>query len=291
MEKRALGKGINALIPGKETDVEILGKVVNIRLEQIQPNQFQPRKDFNSQSIEELALSIKENGIIQPILVRARGDSYELIAGERRFRAANLLQLKEIPAIIKNVEDGDSLELSLIENIQREDLNSIEEARAYQYLMDKFNFTQEKLSEVLGKARTSIANMLRLLKLPQEIQEEIRKGTISFAHGKTLLELDDFNQQRRLAQEIVANRLSVKELESLIKCKRSVFHKRKGIISSTEPFIAAMEETLQHTLATKVRISKRKKRGHICIDFYSREDLERIVNRIKGIQEKTELAG
>jgi len=283
MERRALGKGLSALIPEKTVEgAAHKEEIIYVQSGQIKPNPFQPREDFDQQSIEELAQSIKEKGVIQPLLVRRRGDNYELIAGERRLRAASSLGLKEIPIIVREVSDQDSLELALIENIQREGLNPIEEAHAYQHLLDKFNVTQEKISEVLGKARVTITNTLRLLKLPHEIQDEMKKGRISFAHGRALLEVEDANQQRRLAQDIISKGLSVRELESLLKSSRPKAAKRKIGAGLREPIVAILEEQLQHALATKVRISKRKKRGHINIEFYSQEDLERIVNVIKG---------
>ena len=172
----------------------------------------------------------------------------------------------------------------MIENLQREDLNPIEEARAYLYLIEKFGLTQERLSEILGKARVSIANILRILKLPQEIQDEIKKGRISFAHGRALLEIENLNLQRRLAQEIISKGLSVRELENLIKMQRpKVTKKRMGRIQQ-EPYLAVLEEELQQVLATKVRISKRKKCGHIQIEFYSQEDLGRIANILRGVK-------
>jgi ParB family chromosome partitioning protein len=281
MERRALGKGIAALIPEKEAVVK--NEIIYVQSNQIKPNPFQPREEFNQEHIEELAQSIKEKGVIQPLLARRRGDNYELIAGERRFRACNLLGLKEIPLIVKEVDDRDSLEYALIENIQREGLNPIEEAHAYQHLIDKFQVTQEKISEAMGKARTTIANTLRLLKLPHEIQEELKKGRISFAHGRALLEIEDENTQRRLAQEVISKGLSVRELESLIKTHRPKGLRRKTLqAGGREPFLAVMEEELQHALSTKVRISKIKKRGHIFIEFYSQEDLERIAKIIRG---------
>ncbi len=280
MERKALGKGISALIP--ERGVEGQEKIVYVQTDQIKPNPFQPRENFDAQSLEELTQSIKEKGVIQPILVRHKGDDYELVAGERRLRAANLLNIKEIPAIVRDVDDCDSLELSLIENIQRQDLNPIEEARAYQYLIDKFQITQEKISEVLGKSRVSVTNILRLLKLPQEIQAEIKNGRISFAHGRALLEIEDINQQRRLVQEVISRGLSVRELENLVKTQRPRGAKRRMGQSLREPHLAVLEEELQHLLATKVRISKRKKCGHIRIEFYSPDDLERIINIFKG---------
>jgi ParB family chromosome partitioning protein len=280
MERKALGKGISALIPEKETEKG--EKIIYVNLEQIKPNPFQPREDFDSQGLEELVQSIKEKGVIQPLLVRRKGENYELIAGERRWRAANLLNLKEIPVIIKEIEDRDSLELSLIENLQRQDLNPIEEARAYRYLIDKFGLTQERISEILGKARVTVTNILRLLRLPQEIQDQIKKGQISFAHGRALLEIENLNQQRRLAQEIIAKGLSVRELENLIKKVRPKLAKQHLAQAQVEPYLAVLEEELQHILATKVRIIKRKKRGHVLIEFYSQEDLERIANILRG---------
>jgi len=280
MERKALGKGISALIP--ERDIGRKEEIIYVQSDQIKPNPFQPREDFDTQSIEDLAQSIKEKGVIQPLLVRRKGDNYELIAGERRLRAAQLLNLKEIPIIVKDVEDKDSLEMALIENIQRQDLNPIEQAHAYQYLIDKFQVTQERISETLGKARVSITNTLRLLRLPQEIQAEMKKGNISFAHGRALLEIEDANQQRRLAQEVILKGLSVKELENLIKMQRTKGAKRRIGQAIREPLVMALEEELQHILGTKVRISKRKKRGHILIEFYSPEELERIVNIVRG---------
>lgn len=280
MERKALGKGIGALIPEKE--IAARNEIIYVQSDQIKPNPFQPREEFNQEHIDELAQSIKEKGVIQPLLVRRRGDSYELIAGERRLRACKSLGLKEIPIIVKDIGDRDSLEYALIENIQREDLNPIEEAHAYQHLIDKFQVTQEKIGEALGKGRTTIANTLRLLRLPHEIQEEMKKGRISFAHGRALLEVQDENLQRRFAQDIIAKELSVRELESLIKMRRPKSMRRKISPSAREPFLAVLEEEMQHRLSTKVRISKQKKRGHIFIEFYSQEDLERIAGIIRG---------
>ncbi|MCK9572219.1 MAG: ParB/RepB/Spo0J family partition protein [Candidatus Omnitrophica bacterium] len=281
MERRALGKGIGALIPDKPVD-QHRQEIIYVQIGQIKANPFQPREAFDDTTINELAQSIKEKGIIQPLLVRRQGDNYELIAGERRLRAATALGLKELPIIVKDVDDQDSLELALIENIQRESLNPIEEAHAYQHLMEQFKITQERISEVMGKARATITNTMRLLKLPHEVQQELKNGRISFAHGKTLLEIDDANQQRRLAMEVISKGLSVRELESLVKNSRPAGLKRKIGQGQRDPSVSVLEEHLQHALATKVRISKRKKRGHINIEFYSEEDLERIVKIIKG---------
>jgi ParB family transcriptional regulator, chromosome partitioning protein len=282
MERKVLGRGLSALIPEKPVADKSPSDVSLVALEKIRPNPLQPRENFDPQSLDELVQSIKEKGVIQPVLVRRKGDYYELIAGERRFRAANILNLKEIPVVVKDVDDQDSLELSLIENIQRQDLNAVEEARAYQYLIDKFQLTQERLSEVLGKARVTVSNTLRLLKLPQEIQEEMRKGRISFGHGRALLEVEDTNHQRRLAQETISKGLSVRELENLIKAKRPKSPYPKTRPGARDPYVAVIEEEMQQILATKVRVTKQKKRGHILIEFYSQEDLDRIINKIRG---------
>jgi ParB family transcriptional regulator, chromosome partitioning protein len=280
MEHRALGKGLNALIP--ETDIEKGSRVMILNVSQLRPNPFQPREQFSPEEMEELVGSIKEKGIIQPVLVRSRPDGYELIAGERRLRAARMLGLQEIPAIVKDVDDKDSLELALIENIQRQNLNAIEEARAYQYLIDKFQMSQDELSQVLGKARVSVTNVLRLLKLPAEIQDEIKNGRITFGHGKALLEVADENKQRFLTQVAISKSLSVRELESLIKNLRPRKSKLTVKVGSIDPVVAVLENELQQALATKVRVVKKKKRGHIVIEFYSQEDLERIVDKLRG---------
>ncbi|MDD4939274.1 MAG: ParB/RepB/Spo0J family partition protein [Candidatus Omnitrophica bacterium] len=282
MERKALGKGISALIPNKEPEGERQGEVFYLQLDKIKPSPFQPRAIFDTQSLDELAQSIKEKGVIQPVIVRRNGDYYELIAGERRFRAASSLNLKEIPVIVKDVNDLDSLEIALIENIQRESLNPIEEARAYQFLIDKFSVTHEKISEVLGKARASITNTLRLLDLPVEIQDEIKKGRIPFAHGRALLEVEDLQQQRRMAAEIIAKSMSLRELENLIKSQRRKAPRHKAGLGAHDTYILVLEEQLQHILGTKVRISRKKKRGHILIEFFSHEELERIIKKLKG---------
>lgn len=282
MEHRALGKGLNALIPG--SDVEKGPKIVVLDVSQVRPNPLQPRENFSPEDMEDLVGSIQEKGVIQPVLVRAVQDGFELIAGERRLRAAKLAGLQEIPAIVRNVDDKDSLELALIENIQRQNLNAIEEARAYQYLLDKFQMSQDELSQVLGKARVSVANILRLLKLPAEIQDELKNGRISFGHGRALLEVEDQNKQRFLTQVAISKSLSVRELENLIKNLRVRKNNLTVKVASVDPVVAVLENELQQSLATKVRVVKKKKRGHIVIEFYSQEDLQRIADKLRGEQ-------
>lgn len=289
MEKRGLGKGLTALIPEKReevggissvTSINRKNEVVFIPIEQIQPNPYQPRENFNAEDLEELIASIKEKGLIQPILVRNISlEKYELIAGERRLRAAKSLNIKEMPSIVKNVKEEESLEIALIENIQRQNLNSIEEARAYKHLIEQFGYTQDRIAQSVGKARVSIANTLRLLKLPLEIQDMINRNLISFAHGKLLLEIEEAQNQQRLAKEAVSRNLSVKELGNLILRSRKT-KKTRSSWRNTSNF-KAIEEELQQILGTKVKVISGRKRGVVYIEFYSQEDLERIYKTIK----------
>ena len=280
MEKRGLGRGISALIP-QQQEVTEKGKIIFLRADQVKPNPYQPREGIDSENLEELVQSIKEKGIIQPIIVRQKGDVYELIAGERRLNAAKLLQINEIPALVREATDEESLELALIENIQRQNLNPIEQAKAYQYLINKFGITQERLAQILGKARVSITNVLRLLQLPQEVQEEIKRGFLSFAHARALLEIKEPEALQKLTREIIANSLSVKELENIIrKKKQRGLGRKKQSQALGDPYILALEEQLQRILGTKVKISKGRKRGFIHIEFYSKQDLDRIFTMI-----------
>lgn len=286
MEKRGLGRGLGSLIPEREIEEHSQGSVPKehiryIPVEQIKPNPYQPRENFDSQSLEELVASIKEKGIIQPIIVRHATSGYELIAGERRWRAAKSLNLKEIPVIVRQAKDEESLELALIENIQRQNLSPIEEAHAYKHLMEQFGFTQEKIAQTVGKARTSVANTLRLLKLPLEIQEMLKQGILSFGHGKVLLELEDVQKQLALSRQIVSNRLSVRELENLVFQHQKARKTKPASETRKTPHLQAIEEELRQILGTKVRIASGPKRGTLHIEFYSQEDLERIYNQIK----------
>ncbi len=279
MERKVLGKGINALIPERSVKKEDSGAVV-LDVKSIKPNANQPRTDFDEDSLTELVASIKEKGFIQPVVVRKSADGYELIAGERRLRAAKKLNLETIPAVVKDISDRASLELALIENIQRDDLNPLEEAAAYQMLVDKFQITQEEISKTVGKSRPYISNMLRLLKLPKQVQRAIGSGQITYGHGKALLEIENIDEQIKLLKQIISMSLSVRELEGIVYQKR----KPKQISAKTKniqnPDVILVQEKLQRYLGTKVRISSGRKRGSIKIDFYSFSDLERIVNLI-----------
>lgn len=278
MEKKALGKGLSALIGEKDFKFQD-ENIVYLDLEKIRSNPFQPRKDFDSQSLEELVASIRQKGLLQPIIVRRQKDGYELIAGERRLKAAKLLNLNKIPSIIREAKDEESLEISLIENLQRKDLNPIEEACAYRDLIERFGLSQEEIAKIVGKARTTISNTLRLLNLPKEIQERIREGKISFGHAKVLLEIEDPQRQKILAEKIISKSLSVRELESIVHAGRVRRYRTRREEKSPEVLVA--EQELQNLFGTKVKIIQYRKRGKILIEFYSSEDLERILNIIK----------
>jgi len=271
MEKR-LGKGLDALItstPGKSKE-----RVEKISLKDILPNPFQPRKTFKEEKMIELIHSIKEKGVIQPVLVRPSGDSFELIAGERRLRAAQELNFDEIPAIIREIDDANSLEYSLIENIQREELNPVDEALAYQQLIGKFNYTLDRVGQMMGKDKSTISNSLRLLTLEENIREMVEEGKLSTGHAKVLLSVLGAEKRKRLADTIIKHGLSVRQLEELIKKEKP---KTKAKTKTKDPEIQKIEEDLQHQFGTKVTIQQGKKRGRIEIQFFSPEDLDRLL--------------
>lgn len=275
MEKRALGRGLSALIPEKEPAFDSAESVLQIPLSHIRTNKYQPRTDFNQERLNELINSIKEKGVVQPVLVRKVGEGYELIAGERRLRAVKSLGIDKIPAIVKNVADIDMLEISLIENIQREELNAIEEARAFEKFITDFNFTQERIAKALGKDRSTIANTIRLLGLPKKIQEYISNDMITAGHAKAILSLPTETAQLKAADTIIKKGLSVREAEQLtakkyLSAKDAPARKDQGIVD--------IEGELQQLFGTRVKIFHGKKRGRIQIEYYSHEDLNRILD-------------
>jgi len=289
-KKKALGKGLSALIPedfkkGSGGVVkELIGKdqdrIVSLKVSQIQPSRYQPRVDFDDTKLAELIASIKEKGFLQPILVRKLDHGYELIAGERRLRAAKSLNFEGIPAIIKSVKEEDALVISIVENVQREELNAIEEAHAFQRLMNEFNFTQDVVAQSVGKDRSSVANTLRLLKLPLEIQKAVSQGKITMGHARALLSLVNVKDQIRLCKITIRKALSVRELENLVKRYLGQIKSKRRVTEKKSLEVIASEEKLQHVLGTKVRIQSFKKRGKIIIDYYSNEDLNRIIEVI-----------
>jgi len=285
MAKRVLGRGLGALIPEKPEqdhghilESNVTQAVTNIPIDKIKANKYQPREDFSQETLKELASSIKEKGFIQPILVRSSQGGYELIAGERRFKAAQMLNLKEVPVIIKDVSDLDSLELSIIENVQREDLNPIDQAKAYKKLLEEFNMNQEDISDTIGKDRTTVANIVRLLKLPQKIQEYVSRGTISMGHARAILGLDNQSEQMRLCTKVIKNELSVRDTERYAK---NVSVSLKKTSAEKDPNLVSIEEKLSDAFGTKVKIIKGKKGGRLEVEFYSDTDLERILTLLQ----------
>ncbi len=247
-------------------------------IEEVQPNPFQPRKIFSEEQLQELIDSIREKGILQPLIVRRREKGFELIAGERRWRAAQKAGMKEVPILIKDVTDSEMLEISLIENIQREDLNPIEEAEAYKRLMEQFQLTQEEISKKVGKDRTTITNTVRLLKLPPEIKQSLAEGKISMGHARAFLSLEGIDKQRLLLKRLLAGGLSVRQTESLVKRFRT---RPFPVSRKANPEWSGLVEELQRILGTKVRIVGKRKRGKVEIEFYSPEELDRILDILR----------
>lgn len=277
--RQALGKGLGALIPEKPSS-EFEGKRVFhfCGIEEIQPNPFQPRKAFDDEQLQDLVGSIRQKGILQPLVVRRKGESYELIAGERRWRAAQKAGVKEVPILIRDVPESEILELSLIENLQRENLNPIEEAEAFKGLMDQFHLTQEEISRRVGRDRTTIANTIRLLRLPPEIRQSLAQGAISMGHARALLSLDGLEKQKLAFKKVLAANLSVRQTESLVKRIHSKAHPRHA--KNGQEWNPIVEE-LQRVLGTKVRIVGKRKRGRIEIEFYSQDELDRIIELLR----------
>jgi ParB family chromosome partitioning protein len=276
MVKRGLGKGLEALIPKAEQKEK--GFVVEMDVESLTPNLFQPRQNFDKEKMEELKGSIKKHGMIQPIVVRKMANGYEIVAGERRLKAAKEIGLKKIPAIIKSINNEKSLEIALVENIQREDLNPVEQANAFKRLVDEFNLTQQELAEATGKSRALVTNTIRLLKLNPEIQKNISEGKISFGHAKLLLSIEDEEVQKAVCDRIIANGLSVRDTERLIKNIEKVQKKPFKVKNITIERFPEVEGRLRDVLGTKISILYDGKKGKINIEFYNKEDLRRITD-------------
>lgn len=277
-KKSALGKGLGALIPNDVTTKENnKPSVISINL--IKSNNAQPRKSFDDEKIAELSQSIKEHGIIQPIILNKQDNYYMIIAGERRWRAAKLLGLKEVPAVVMDLTEKDVLEVSLIENIQRQDLNPIEEAMAYKKLLSDFNLTQEELSKRVGKSRVAISNVIRLTNLCETVKQYLIDEVISEGHGRVLLAIEDDKVQCEIAQKVIDEKLSVRELERLVK-NLNAEKKEKEKTRDINPYYKDVTERLQNYFGTKVNISNKNNKGKIEIEYYSNEDLQRILEII-----------
>ena len=279
-KRKALGKGLNALLPSVSAG---LGEkaFLELPIEEIIPNKYQTRGGFDPELLKELAQSIKSDGVIQPVIVRKAGHQYQLITGERRWRAARLVGLKTVPAVIRDVSEYKTLELALIENVQRQDLNPLEEASAYATLIDDFHLTQEEVAQRVGKDRSSIANYVRLLKLPAEIKEKIQKNELSMGHARALSSLEKARDQIELAKKIVAEQLNVRQVENLIRHGKTKARKPVRAAVKLDPNVKAAQQKLQEFFGTKVIISSNAKgNGKIEIYFQNGNDLIRIYDRI-----------
>jgi len=280
MQRRGLGKGLSALIP--DNSVLTGGRtIVNIDINKIMPNPRQPRSEFSNETLTDLAESIKSQGIIEPILARPKNGKYELIAGERRWRAARKAGLTLIPAIIKDFSDEESLELALVENLQREDLNPMEEAEAYSKLSGEFQLTQADIAKKVGKDRSTVANMIRLLELPKEIQASIRRSQISMGHARPILSLATEVERLSLWKDILKKNLTVRDVEHIVHGDPESKKLRKKKHVKNEELIDLTELLTTH-LGTRVRILGSTKKGKIEIDYFSQEDLERIIEALTG---------
>ncbi len=262
-------------------------KVIEITLSQLRPNPYQPRKTFDEDAIKDLAESIKQHGVIQPIIVRSVVKGYEIIAGERRFRASQLLGNATVPAVVRSFSDQQAMEIALIENLQREDLNAIELAIAYQSIMDKFNLTQEELSLKVGKSRSHIANFLRLLALPAEIKDNVSRGTLSMGHARALAGLKEDAKKRELARMTIEHEWSVRELEETIqKLERGGEKQDQPQTTKSkkrDPFIEQLEESLRERFKTTVKIKQQKDKGRIELLYYNKQDLERLLELLEQL--------
>ena len=282
---RGLGKGLNAII-GADIVSEVIDRprAIEISVDRLSPNPFQPRRSFTEEGLEQLAESIRHHGILQPIVVRPSGDGYQLIAGERRWRAAQIAGLQRIPAVVRELDDPGMVQVALIENLQREDLNPIEEASAYRRLMDEFNMTQEQLSSTIGRSRPAIANAVRLLNLPTEIQRAVEERKLSEGHARCLLAISDQEDQLKVAAQIIANGLNVRQAEELVRgttrdVSRETIRKRT---SEDDPDAVRLTQRLGERLGTRVKLSGSVRKGKLEIEYYSTEDLDRILEIILG---------
>ncbi len=277
-KKVALGKGLGALIPDIRADRETPKDFFYCQISQIRPNRYQPRKQFQESELAALSASIKEQGIIQPLIIRRNEGGYELVAGERRLRAAKLAGYKEVPCVIKNLTETQLLEMSLVENIQRENLNPMEEADAYHRLMDEFSMTQEAVAARVGKSRPAVANFLRLRQLPQSIKKSIIEGILSMGHARALLGANTKAQQLTAWRTVVARGLSVRETESLVnRLKKVTGPKKKPKQDSEDTYLTNVAADLSRSFGTKVQIRRRGQKGKVEIEFYSNDDLDRLL--------------
>ncbi len=278
MTKKALGRGLDALIPKKQLD-EKRGPAQQIPLSKIKPNPFQPRKTFRPEDLQELTQSIKEKGVLQPIMVRKKGEIWEIIAGERRFRASQKLGLLTVPAIEIQASDVEALELALIENLQRTDLSVLEEAEGYLRLQEEFNMTQEQIAIKVGKDRATVANAMRLLRLTPEVKNLVASGKLTAGHARVLAALSNPLDQRKWADKIIREGYSVRETEKWLQDQKGPTKKTKNSLKAKDANVLKLEEGLRHWLGTKVSVrTAGRQRGSVSFEYYSLDDLDRILN-------------
>ncbi|HAN09098.1 MAG TPA: chromosome partitioning protein ParB [Clostridiales bacterium] len=277
--KKGLGKGIAALIENN-IDVEPKETIINLNIDDIKPNKNQPRKIFDEDKLNELADSIKEHGIIQPIIVKKMSSHYQIVAGERRYKASQIAGLKEIPSIVKNYNPKETMQIALIENIQRENLNALEEAEAYHKLIEALDITQEEMAVKIGKSRSVVANTLRLLKLSDKVKMYLLEKNLSSAHARTIVNIEDHNLQEKVADMIIDKNLSVRQTEEYVKTIFDKNKKKSFVKTNKSSTYNEIEETIKNTLGTKITIIKGKTKGKIEIEYYSDDDLQRIVDII-----------
>ncbi len=277
MSRQALGRGLRSLIPQVEEDNH--AGVEQISVDSIVPNPFQPRKHFDEEKLDQLVNSIKQHGVLEPIIVRKAAEDYQIVVGERRWRACSLAGFTTIPAVVRDFSDRQMTEVALIENLQREDLNVIEEAEGYLRLIHEFSLTQEDVALSVGKKRSSVANTLRLLSLDDRVKELVVEGVLSRGHAKVLLSVEDTSERQHLAERIIREDLSVRHLEKIIKSTPRV--PRRTMVNE-DPEVQVLQEELQRVLGTKVRLDYRKGKGKIEIEYYSDEELERILEFMRG---------
>jgi len=282
MSKIVLGKGLDALIPADAEKAEYDKKFKMVTLEHLAPNPMQPRRDFNEEDLKELAESFKTNGIIQPLVVKENGGAFVIIAGERRFRAARMAGLEKVPVLVMDdVDDRRMLELALVENLQRENLNAVEVAEAYRMLIDKCGLTQKELAEKVGKSRTAVTNIIRLLSLPDSIKNMIRGGRITEGHARAILSLENENEMLKMAERIISNTLTVRDVEKVSQRKR----KRRLTPKRKAPVIMEFETYLKRLFGTSVKITHGLKGGKIKIEYYNDDDLERLMELFRRAEQ------
>lgn len=281
MIKKGLGKGLGALIDEGNSDEKV---ITELKINEIEPNMGQPRKYFDDDKLTQLAESIKQHGIVQPIIVKNEDGVYRIVAGERRWRAARIAGLTKVPVLLKELSNKQVMEIALIENIQREDLNPIEEAEAFEKLIKEYNMTQDEVAGVVGKSRSAIANTIRLLNLNANIKEHLINGSLSSGHARALLSIEDENLQEKIAQEIKNSGLNVRDTEKLV--KKYLTTKRGQKQKSSKEDYNHIEERLKDILGTKVQIVGKNKKGKIMIEYYSLEELDRIIEMVEVLSPK-----